>query len=46
MEKTISEIIEEVRNEICNEFCKYADDCDKEMEEKGEIVRYCPLDKL
>ena len=46
MEKTISEIIEEVRNEICNEFCKYADDCDKEIEENGEITRYCPLDKL
>lgn len=46
MEKTVSEIIEEVRTELCNEFCKYAKECDKELKEKGEITRYCPLDKL
>lgn len=44
--KSITEIIDEVKREFCNYFCKYSDECDKEMEEKGEITRYCPLDKL
>lgn len=44
--KSITKIIDEVKCEFCNYFCKYSDECDKEMEEKGEITRYCPLDKL
>ena len=46
MQKKITEIIEEVKCEFCREFCKYAEECDKEIEEKGKVTRYCPLDKL
>lgn len=46
MDKSVTEIIDYIKCEFCNYFCKYTEECDKEMEEKGEITRYCPLDKL
>jgi len=33
MEKKITELIEEVKDEFCTEFCKYAEECEKELEE-------------
>lgn len=42
---TITEIIEEVRHEFCRNYCKYTEECDRELEEE-EFMRPCPLDKL
>ncbi len=52
-EKTVSEIIEEVKTEICDKYCKYSDinytreysdeEYDKMME---KICANCPLDRL
>lgn len=52
-EKTVLEIIEEVRSEICDKYCKYSDinytreysdgEYDKMME---EVCDNCPLSRL
>lgn len=42
MDKTVSDIIEDVKKEICQDYCKYAED-EKACEEKCPD---CPLTKL
>lgn len=44
-QKTITEIIEEVRYEFCRNYCKYTEECDRELEE-DEFMRPCTLDRL
>lgn len=49
MEKSISEIIEEVKADICDHYCKWPDTWDEEEQgetlEDGKCVS-CPLSKL
>lgn len=49
--KTVSQIIEEVKNEICDKYCRYqtiydADDEDELTEMMEKICFNCPLDRL
>lgn len=47
MDKSVTRIIEEVREDICNNYCKYRVTCDENAE--CEVIRTggeCPLDKL
>lgn len=49
--KTVSQIIEEVKNEICDKYCRYqtiydADDEDELTEMMEKICVNCPLDRL
>ena len=45
MEKTATQIIEEVKEEICDSFCKYRETCDEYLENDDPDF-YCPLDRL
>lgn len=49
-EKTISEIIEEVKTDICMNYCKYPGARDEEKMgielPESEICKNCPLDRL
>lgn len=52
-EKTVSEIIEEVKTEICDNYCKYPaiydtrEDSSENYDEMMEkICANCPLDRL
>lgn len=48
--KSVSEIIEEVKEQICNDYCRYPRDWNEE--ERGielcesEICQNCPLNRL
>lgn len=44
-QKSVTELIEEVREEICDKYCKYSDRglSDDEIE---ELCTNCPLNKL
>lgn len=49
--KTVSQIIEEVKNEICDKYCRYQtiydeDDEDELTEMMEKICFNCPLDRL
>lgn len=50
MEKTIPEIIEEIKEEICDKYCKYPEIYDEEAEGiplcDSEHCRNCPLCRL
>ena len=43
MIKTVTDIIEEVKQEMCD-YCKYVKECDEALDEGKDF--YCPLDKL
>ena len=48
-QKTVSQIIDEVRTEICNGYCKYMDAILEEEIYDGVLDKYCvncPLNKL
>lgn len=42
--KTVTKIIEEVKEEFCNDFCKRKEECEAKLD-SGEWY-YCPLDRL
>ena len=46
MEKTVNEIIEEVKCEICDKYCRYP----FEIEDEEELLKFycenCPLGRL
>lgn len=45
--KTISEILEEIREDICDNYCKYRDTVDEDcLCDKLRDGRSCPLDRL
>ena len=43
-EKSVIDIIEEVKEEICDSYCKFVKECTEKLEENENF--YCPLDKL
>ena len=50
-EKTVSQIIEEVKTEICDKYCRYPtmydmDDEDQYNEMIEKVCSNCPLDRL
>lgn len=45
-EKTVSEIIEEVRSEICDNYCKYMDSVVSDEEVILKHCDDCPLNRL
>lgn len=45
MEKTLTQILEEVKEENYSQYCKYTEDCINRMEDNEE-PRKCPLDRL
>ena len=49
-QKTVPEIIEEIKTQICEDYCRYPRDWDEEgegMELIGsDICTNCPLDRL
>lgn len=49
-ERTIPEIVEDVKCEICRDYCKYPDIWDEEAEEMelidSEHCQNCPLNRL
>ena len=49
-EKTVTDIIREVKDEICDKYCKYPDTWDEFREgcelAESEICANCPLDRL
>lgn len=49
--KTVSQIIEEVKNEICDKYCRYptiynVDDEDELKDMMNKVCDGCPLDRL
>lgn len=46
MEKTLTQILEEVKEDICDNYCKYAEQCYEAMENGEEDSIICPLDRL
>ena len=46
MEKTLTQILEEVKDEICNNYCKYKAECDEALEDNDPDRIHCPLDRL
>ena len=48
--KSVTDMIEEVREKMCNEYCKYPDTWDAEKEgmelSEIEICDECPLNRL
>lgn len=42
--KSITDIIEEVKDDMCNNYCKYTEACDAVMNNGGTFS--CPLDRL
>lgn len=44
MKKTVTDIIEDVKNEMCKDFCKYVKESEEALDEDREF--YCPLDRL
>lgn len=48
--KTVSEILEEVKNVMCSNYCKWPDQWDEEEEEMELFDSYqcknCPLNRL
>lgn len=46
-QKSVTDLIEEVREEICNKYCKYYDmDHELAQDDLEEICKSCPLNKL
>ena len=46
MEKTATQIIEEVKEDICDNYCKYRDTCELLLEDENLDEFSCPLDRL
>ena len=44
MIKTVTDIIEEVKQEMCDGYCKYVKECNEMLDDGDDF--YCPLDKL
>ena len=44
MDKTISEMFEEIKEEMCDKYCKYIDQLGEE--EIDELCSDCPLNRL
>lgn len=48
--KTISEILDEVKNDMCNDYCKWPNAWDEDKEEialeDSEQCKNCPLNRL
>ena len=46
-DKSITQLLEEIREDLCDNYCKYRDTCDENCE--CDITRdggTCPLDRL
>ena len=44
--KTLTQILEEVKEDICDNYCKYRDACEILIEEEELDDFTCPLDRL
>lgn len=44
--KTISDILEEVKEQMCDKYCKYSEQAKDEEELWNEICDKCPLNRL
>lgn len=45
-QKSVTDLIEEVREDICNKYCKYAEKGMVSDETIEDICTKCPLNKL
>ena len=46
MEKTLTQILEEVKEEICDNYCKFSKQCAELLENDEADSIVCPLDRL
>lgn len=46
MEKTLTQILEEVKEDICDNYCKLREQCGEYIEAGDYDKIICPLDRL